>query len=230
MKQLIILALVMVSLSLSAQNNNERTVEVKGSSEMEIQPDEITFIIGIEEYWEEEFEKNKKPEDYKTKVPLPEIEDALIKTLRKAGIDKENVKVRNVGNYWRQQGKEFLFSKQLEVQVKDFTKINQLVNLLDARGIKNMSIGELQNSNIKQYQNQVKTDALKNAEDKARVLVESIGGELGEVISITELTDDFVRPYNGPMMMRAAGAENETIDQIRNIKLEYQVQAKFRIK
>ena len=198
---------------------------------MEIQPDEILFIIGIQEYWKEEFEKKKDPEDYKTKVPLAEIEDNLIKTLRKAGIEKEDVKVRNIGNYWRQQGKEFLFSKQLEVEIHDFSKINDLVNLVDAKGIRNMSIGELRHSKMKEFQNQVKVDALKNAREKAEVLVESIGEELGEVISISETSDGFVRPYAaGAMMMRSDEMAKEINRSNSEYHLEYQVSATFRIK
>ncbi len=232
MKNLLILFFLVSTISVLAQTNSGiRTIEVKGSAEIEIQPDEILFIIGIQEYWKEEFEKKKDPEDYKTKVPLAEIEDNLIKTLRKAGIEKEDVKVRNIGNYWRQQGKEFLFSKQLEVEIHDFSKINDLVNLVDAKGIRNMSIGELRHSKMKEFQNQVKVDALKNAREKAEVLVQSIGEELGEVISISETSDGFVRPYAaGAMMMRSDEMAKESIDQIQNIHLEYQVSATFLIK
>ncbi len=232
MKLILLFIFLITSVSLVAQPDSEvRSIEVKGNAEMEIQPDEILFIIGIQEYWKEEFEKKKDPEDYKTKIPLAEIEDNLIKDLRKVGIEKEDVKVRNIGNYWRQQGKEFLFSKQLEVEVHDFSKINQLVNIADAKGIRNMSIGELRHSKMKEFQNQVKVDALKNARDKAKVLVESLDEELGEVISISEISDGFVRPYAaGAMMMRSDEMAKETIEQIQNIHLEYQVSATFRIK
>lgn len=233
MKNFLLLILLATSLTTFAQQHNSklRTIEVKGSAEMEVEPDEIVLIIGIQEYWEEEFEKNKEPEDYKTKVPLAIIEDDVVKKLRKAGIKKESVKVRNVGNYWRQQGKEFLFSKQLEVELSDFSKINDLIDLLDAKGIRNLNIGELRHSEIEDFKNQVKIEALKNARKKANVLVESVGEELGEVITITEISSGIVRPMLGvAMMARSADLAPERIDQIQNIKLEYQVQATFRIK
>jgi len=233
MKNIIISLLIVFSLSLSAQNEKTglRSIEVNGSAEMEVEPDEIVLVIGIQEYWEEEFEENSEPEDYKTKVPLAEIEDELIKKMRKAGIDKKNVKVKNVGNYWRQRGKEFLFSKQLKVELNDFSKINDLIDILDAKGIRNMNIGELRNSKINKFKTQVKIEALKNAREKAKVLVESLGEELGEVITITEISSGFVRPmYEAEMMARSTEMQQERIDQIQMIKLEYQVQATFRIK
>lgn len=232
-KNLLIAVLLMVSAALAAQPEKAlvRSIEVKGNAEMEIEPDEMILVIGIQEYWEEEFEKNKKPEDYKTKVPIAQIEDDLIKKLRQAGIDKEDVKVRNIGNYWRQQGKEFLFSKQLEVELHDFAKINELMDLLNAKGINRMHIGELRHSKMKEFENQVKIQALKNARKKASLLVKSLDEELGKVITITELSTGFVGPMMAnEMMARSADVAEERIDQIRNIKLEYQVQATFRIK
>ena len=39
----------------NAQESDERYIEVTGSSEIEVVPDEIHFLIQIKEYWEEEY-------------------------------------------------------------------------------------------------------------------------------------------------------------------------------
>ena len=221
--------------AMSQNKETERLIDVNGKAEMEIVPDEITFIVGIEEYWKEEFEKRKDVKDYKTKVNLAEIEDDFIKNLRKAGINKEDVKVKNMGNYWRNRGKEFLYSKQFEIKVTDLSKINQLTQLLDAKGIKFMNIGELNHSKMEEFKKQVKIDALKDAREKAQYLVESIGSELGEVVTVSEMNDRYFPPITRSqemMMMKAGSADmiTESIDEVQNIKLEYQVRAVFRIK
>ncbi|MGM0622080.1 MAG: SIMPL domain-containing protein, partial [Bacteroidota bacterium] len=83
MKHLLFITILFFSLSVLAQNADEnRFIEVRGTAEMEVQPDEMMLSITIQEYFEEEFQKNKEPEDYKTKVPLAKIEDGLIKSLR----------------------------------------------------------------------------------------------------------------------------------------------------
>ena len=236
MKNVFIMFFMLTALSALSQNKEtERLIEVNGKAEMEIVPDEITFIVGIEEYWKEEFEKRKDVKDYKTKVPLAEIEDDFIRNLRKAGIEKEDVKVKNMGNYWRNRGKEFLYSKQFEIKVTDLSKINKLTQLLDSKGIKYMNIGELDHSRMDEYKKQVKIDALKDAREKAQYLVESIGSQLGEVVTISELNDGYFQPItrsNEMMMMKAGSADmnTESIDEVQNIKLEYQVRAVFRIK
>ena len=51
----------------------ERYIEVTGTSEMEVVPDEIHYLIEIQEYFEEEFDGVSKPEQYKTKVPITRI-------------------------------------------------------------------------------------------------------------------------------------------------------------
>lgn len=231
MRKMVLLLFLLISITVIAQDeNNKRYIEVKGNAEMEIEPDEIILAVTIEEYWKEEFEKKKDFEDYKNKVPLAEIEDEFIKNLQKAGINKENIVVNNLGNYWRNKGKEFLFSKQLEVKVTDLSKINKLMQLADAKGIKSMRIAELKHSDMARLKKEVKIQALQNAREKATYLLASIGEELGEVQSIIEMTDGFYRPVMAKSMMLSAESAPESVDQIQNITLSYQVQAKFGIK
>jgi uncharacterized protein YggE len=231
MKYFIAFVFTFFVLSVSAQMNMDlRYIEVRGTSEMEVEPDEIVFSIGIEEYWEEEFEKNKDFEDYKTKVPLAEIEDKLIKNLRKAGIPKKDIRVKNLGNYWRHRGKEFLYSKQLEVTITDFEKMNVFTQFSDARGIKFMNISELNHTKMNKFKKQVKTEALQNAKEKAGWMLQSLDEELGEVISIVEMNEGFARPYATRTRMMVADSSLESVDQLQNIEISYQVQVRFRIK
>lgn len=231
MKYAAFLLLAFLTLSVSAQlQEHIRYIEVRGTAETEVEPDEMVLYIGIQEYWEEEFEKKKEPKDYRTKVPLEKIEDSVIKSLRQAGIDKEDVRVGSIGNYWREQGKEFLFSKQLQVKVEDFSKVNQLVSLLDAKGIRSMNIGGFNRSDIEEIRKKIKTQALNNAKEKAGWMLESLGEELGEVLFVTEINDGYAVPYKAESRMMAADAGYESIDEVQKITVSYQVDVRFRIK
>lgn len=79
MRKLFLLAIVLCvwSVVADAQESERRYIEVTGSSEIEVVPDEIHLLIQIKEYWKEEFVPKSKPEDYKTKVPLEWIEKDL---------------------------------------------------------------------------------------------------------------------------------------------------------
>ncbi|HEY4786482.1 MAG TPA: SIMPL domain-containing protein [Bacteroidales bacterium] len=226
--------LLWATLSKSQTPNCEpvKSIEVTGSAELEIEPDEIRLIIGIEEYWKEEFNKKADFKDYKTKVPINQIEDSLVKDLAGIGIKKEDIIVREVGNYWRFKGKEFLFSKQLELVLHDFKKVNEILKTINSKGIDYMRIGELKNKNITEYRKQVKIEAIKAAKEKADYLLAAIGEQLGGVISIEELDrgNNFVNPQFAISNTVMSASDNSGVDNVRKIKLRYEVKAKFGIK
>ena len=77
MKKVCLLAFVLFTWSIvvNAQESDGRYVEVTGSSEIEVVPDEIHLLIQIKEYWKEEFcARSPSRKIYKTKVPLEWIE------------------------------------------------------------------------------------------------------------------------------------------------------------
>ncbi len=63
MKKVCLFAFILFAWSIvvNAQESDGRYVEVTGSSEIEVVPDEIHFLIQIKEYWQEEYTgKSKK--------------------------------------------------------------------------------------------------------------------------------------------------------------------------
>jgi len=240
MKKALALIIVLISFTGVARPQTDNTavparfIEVTGSAEMEVEPDEIRFIIGIEEYWKEEFEKRAEFKDYKTKIPIREIENNLLVDLQKIGIEKENIIVKEVGNFWRYTGKEFLVSKQLEIVLHDFNKIDQIIKTINTRGVDYMRIGELKNKDITQFRRKVKVEALKAAKEKADYMLGSIDKQTGEVISIVEIDNDnnnYIRGYQLMASNSVMNAPDESgIDNLRKIKLRYEVKARFEIK
>ena len=70
---LLLLIFMFIPFPLPAQVG-ERYIEVTGTSEIEVVPDRIHYVIEIREYFEEEFDGVSKPEEYRTKVPLTRVE------------------------------------------------------------------------------------------------------------------------------------------------------------
>ena len=160
--------------ALQAKEVNDRYIEVTG------------YLIEIREYFEEEFDGKSKPEGYRTKVPLEQIEQQLWKVLIDVGIPKEAVRTQEVGDYWRRQGQDFLVSKKYDITLTDFKQIDEIVKRIDTRGVNTMRIGELENKDMLVYHQKGKIEALKAAQRKAAYLVEALGKKLGEVIRIVE--------------------------------------------
>ena len=228
----------------NAQESDERYIEVTGSSEIEVVPDEIHFLIQIKEYWEEEYTgKSKKEEDFRTKVPLTVIEKDLRKSLRKIGISDEAIRTQEVGDYWRQRGKEFLIGKQLDIRLTDFEQINSIIRSVNtwgndkvveeviiSEGIESMRIGELKHKDLPMYRKQGKIEALKAAREKASYLVAAMGQQLGEVIRIIEPADNNISRYLPFQAQSNVSMGTAATEQYRVIKLRYEMTARFAIK
>ena len=225
-KKVLLLAFCLLTvLSLQAQTN-ERYIEVTGTSEIEIIPDKIHYLIEIREYFEEEFDGKSKPEEYRTKVPLSKIEQGLRESLTEAGIPQNAIRTQEIGDYWRQQGQDFLVSKKFDITLTDFNQINEIVKRIDTKGVHYMRIGELENKEILAYHQKGKIEALKAAQKKATYLVEALGKKLGDVIRIVEegSGNAFQFAQSNVLSSDATSFEN-----FRTIKKNYSMQVRFEI-
>ena len=224
-KVLLLAFCLLTVLSLQAQTN-ERYIEVTGTSEIEIIPDKIHYLIEIREYFKEEFDGKSKPEEYRTKVPLSKIEQGLRESLTEAGIPQNAIRTQEIGDYWRQQGQDFLVSKKFDITLTDFNQINEIVKRIDTKGVHYMRIGELENKEILAYHQKGKIEALKAAQKKATYLVEALGKKLGDVIRIVEegSGNAFQFAQSNVLSSDAASFEN-----FRTIKKNYSMQVRFEI-
>lgn len=221
-------ALIIITLSvlsLQAQTNG-RYIEVTGTSEIEIVPDKIHYLIEIREYFEEEFDGKSKPEEYRTKVPLSEIEQRLREALANAGIPQNAIRTQEIGDYWRQQGQDFLVSKKFDITLTNFNQINEIIQLIDTKGIHTMRIGELENKDIRAYHQKGKIEALKAAQKKATYLVEALGKKLGDVIRIVEKDSKNAFPFAQSNVLSSDAA---SFDSFRTIKKNYSMLVRFEI-
>lgn len=216
---------LLATLSLQAQTN-ERYIEVTGTSEIEIVPDEIHYLIEIREYFKEEFDGKSKPEEYRTKVLLAEIEQGLREALANSGIPQNAIRTQEIGDYWRQQGQDFLVSKKFDITLTDFNQINEIVKRIDTKGIQTMRIGELENNDMLAYHQKGKIEALKAARRKATYLVEALGKRLGEVIRIVEKDSGYASPFAQSNVMSSDAA---SFDNFRIIKKNYSMLVRFEI-
>ena len=211
MKNKIFLSVIclLAVLSLQAQTN-ERYIEVTGTSEIEIVPDKIHYLIEIREYFKEEFDGKSKPEEYRTKVPLSEIEQGLREALANADIPQNAIRTQEIG----------------DITLTDFNQINEIVKRIDTKGINSMRIGELENKDMFAYHQMGKIEALKAAQRKATYLVEALGKKLGDVIRIVEERNSNIFPFAQSNVLSSDAA---SFDNFRTIKKSYSMQVRFEI-
>lgn len=224
-KVLLSLTFLLATFSLQARPD-DRYIEVTGTSEIEIVPDKIHYIIEIREYFEEEFDGRSKPEEYRTKVNISRIEENLRRVLNKAGIPQDAIRTQEIGDYWRKQGQDFLVSKKFDISLNDFKQIDEIVKLLDTKGINTMRIGELENKDMSLYHQKGKVEALKAAQKKAAYLVEASGKKLGDVIRIIEDGGTNAISF---MQSNVRSSDASSFDGFRAIKKSYSIQVRFEI-
>lgn len=226
MRLLLFVLGLLVAVSSQAQETDGRYIEVTGTSEIEIVPDKIHYVIEIREYFEEEFDGKSKPENYRTKVPLSAIERDLRSMLTRIGIPQDAVRTQEVGDYWRQSGRDFQVSKKFDVTLTDFNQIDEIVKNINTRGVNTMRIGELENKDMLAYHRQGKIEALKAARQKAAYLVEALGKNLGGVMRIVEKNNNGAYHFAQSNVMSSAA---DSFDSFRTIKKNYSMLVRFEI-
>jgi len=224
--RLLLLAMLLPLAGLSQARADGRYIEVTGTSEIEIVPDRIHYIIEIREYFEEEFDGKSKPEEYRTKVSLNRIEQGLREVLHDAGISPDAVRTQEIGDYWRKQGQDFLVAKTFDITLLDFKQVDEILKRMDTRGIHTMRIGELENRDMLSYHQKGKIAALKAAQRKAAYLVEALGKKLGPVIRIVEDEAGGSLPFSQSNVL---SSNVVSFDSFRTIKKKYSMLVRFEI-
>lgn len=235
MKKLILTAIIMATTitTFSQSVDLRRKIEVNGSAETEITPDEIYIAISLKEYF--------RDNNNKRKVAITDLEKQLQSAVLKAGIKAEDLTINNVSSYtdyWnKKKDPNFLASKQYKLKVRDLNSFNQIISSVDPKGIASTYVESYNHSNIAQLKNDLRVKALLNAKNKATALVEAVGGTLGSPLIIQDHnTDHNVQPIYRNYALMSAKAEVASDEaampeiDFKKIKLQYTVNATFEIK
>ncbi|WP_294251770.1 SIMPL domain-containing protein [uncultured Chryseobacterium sp.] len=207
---------------INAQEIKKNGIEVTGVAEMEVEPDEIIFSIGI---------KGDNKND------LAGNEKKLFDILKDSGIKNEDIKFRAM--YQNLYSKTKIFTKNFQFKADKKTDLSSLFENLNQKWVSNINIAEIKNTKIADFRRTVKINALKAAKEKADYLLESIGKKAGAPLEITEIEDytsDMVLPaqyksarVSNVQMEAADTGVDYSFDNIENIKLKYSIKTKYEI-
>lgn len=207
---------------MNAQEVKKNAIEVTGVAEMEVEPDEIIFSIGIKADNKNELADNEKK---------------LFETLKNNGVKNEDIKFKSMyQNVYAKTGK---FTKSFQFEASAKTNISKLFEDLNQKWVSNLNIAEIKNTKIADFRKVVKINALKAAKEKADYLLESMGKKTGapiEIVEIEDYTSDTIMPvaYRKGMMANAQmesadAASNNSMENIENIKLKYSIKTRYEI-
>ncbi|MCY0967853.1 SIMPL domain-containing protein [Chryseobacterium wangxinyae] len=206
---------------INAQEIKKNVIEVTGVAEMEVEPDEIIFNIGIKA---------------DNKNQLAENEKLLFENLKNNGVKNEDIKFKSM--YQNIYSKTQKFTKSFQFKVNAKTNMSKIFEDLNQKCVINLNIAEIKNTKIADFRKTVKINALKAAKEKADYLLESINKKTGTPMEIVEI-EDYMSDSVLPMAFksRLANVQMETadatvdysFDNIENIKLKYSIKTKYEI-
>jgi uncharacterized protein len=221
LKHFLLIGLLSFGSLINAQEIKKNAIEVTGVAEMEVEPDEIIFNIGIKG---------------DNKNQLADNEKLLFETLKSSGVKNEDIKFKTM--YQNIYSKTKIFTKNFQFKVNKKADIGNLFENLNQKWITNLNIAEIKNTKIADFRKTVKINALKAAKEKADYLLESIGKKVGnplEIVEIEDYTSDTILPV--AYKSRVANVQLEaadsgidySFDNIENIKLKYSIKTKYEI-
>ncbi len=233
MKKLFILILSTISLGAFSQqiaNPFPKTINVNGSAEMEVIPDEIYVQVDLKEY-------QKKGDG---KVSIDKIKADFLTNARKIGIPDSAISIASYEGYngypwWKKKKKdpEMFASIAYQVKLNSSYKLDQLVNLLDDDATNNFQIVRTSHSKIVEFREQLKIAAIKAAKQKAGYLAAAIDENLGPAITINEPGDATVYYYSrmkSNVEMSQAATDPAMAMDFKKIKLKFDVNVVFALK
>ena len=166
---------------------------------------------------------------------MNKLESTLVKAVKAEGFSEEDLTVENIFGYnwnWKKQrSEEFLATKSFRLKAGDVKSLNDLFERLDERGINGVNISNYTHSRLKQYEQELKLQALKNAKNKAEFLLQGIEEELGPVIEVHEIEPGHAQPvlYRAQAMEADASGYQSNLE-FKTIKLKARIRAVFQIK
>lgn len=241
MKKLFVLSFTFIALQVTAQDKTKeplRSINVSGSAEMEVTPDEIYVQIDLREY-------DKKGSG---KIDIESIRNNFLNAVKSIGLTENDISVQGYSgygnNYWWYKKKnsknpDMKASISYVIKLSSTSKMDELVAKLDDEATQNFFIQRVAHSKIQEYRKQLKIQAVKSAKEKAIYLAEAIGEKVGDAITINEPHENNYWYQNQP---RGYANSNATITEVnidgvsastpmnvdfKKIKLKFDVQANF---
>ena len=221
-------AALLVTMVTAAQQQGEAYpsyIEVTGTAEREIAPDEIYLSITISE------------RDSKGRITVEQQYGEMVAALRGAGIDVEQrLKVVDLtSSFFRKRTS--VATAQYELKLGSSAEVARAWQTLDGQGISQVTVSKVSHSRLSAYKAEVRADAMRAARDNAASLAEAIDQRIGRCFYIYDSNSSVMPTFyaaNRMVKTRAAGIMEDAVAEdameeleFQTIKLQYRVQAKF---
>ncbi|ALI99237.1 SIMPL domain-containing protein [Rufibacter tibetensis] len=181
-------------------------VSTSGLGEVKVQPDQLTFRVGVE-IREKTLEETRKVADQRTA--------ALINYLKKNGIDDKHVQTENLSIFPIYSGQEygqttpqsFQASRTISVTLQKLDRFDALMAGLYKAGANRVDGITYETTQLKKHQEEARRKAVQDARQKAMMLASELGSKVGRPYQINESGNSGPRPVMyGKIALRGESA------------------------
>jgi len=198
---ILVMALTLIAGEGCAQSDGYKSIEdsvptitVRGTASIETTPDETIAGFGVEseeKLLAEAYEKNT------------DMMNSVISAVKGLGIQSKDIKTSSyiVNPVYPKDEKgrripgspvAFRVSQKITVKIRDVSQVGVLIDRVLSRGINVFTGIQFGSSKMEKLEDDARAKAAENARQKALLMTESLGVELGRVLRVTEPSG---RPY-----------------------------------
>ncbi len=200
MKNLFLVIVFLLTFSVAAQTKNEsETIDVSGSAEVKIAPDEVVFSLDVTNIDNDLFVAKKQNDETVAKVLAISrtfaIDSRDVRT-DYISVEKKFLFVREKDKrIYDEDGDEvgektfkgFEVTKTVIIRLRDLSKFEALFSELIKSGVTEITSVRFETSKIRAARDQARELAMKAAYEKAKAMAGAVGQSIGRAISIIEV-------------------------------------------
>lgn len=189
-------------------------IQVNGAAQREVAPDEIHLSIVLKE------------SDTKGRVPLLKQQNDLVAALGKLGLGK-NLKLEERGAAFFRRGKDALAEARYDLTVSSSDELERAAAAIESISPSSMEVVKVTHTRLRALQNELKAEAVKDAQARAALLAGAVGQKAGRCVQILdyEMGEPAVVMYKASRMEVAD--QNESVPEFQTLHLRASVQTKF---
>ncbi len=191
--------------------NSKPFIEVTGTSETEVTPDEIFITITLQERSEN-----------KEKLSIEKQEDDLKQNIKELGIDISNLTLNSANSDFRKiksLKKDVIISKSYTLKITNSELIGKVYERLDKINAHDAFISKLNHTKILEFTKENRIKAIKAAKDKVEYLLLAAGKQIGNPIQIIEVdnsVNNTLYNYNSYYSRHSASNAKQSYSDVDN--------------
>jgi uncharacterized protein YggE len=189
--------LIIFACCVSHAQTTTPTIDVQGSADVKVVPDEVMIVFGIETS-DVSLATAKSDNDKRVKKLLSITQDLKIdpRFVQTDFISIEPWEHEIVVNNERETRKEFRVRKNVSITLREVARFEELLSRALEGGVNFVHGVQFLTTELRKHRDQAREMAIQAAKEKAQLLASRLGRQVGEALRISEYGGGWYSTYN----------------------------------